>query len=102
MDHFTVDPAALRAHASAVHGVTQMVEAAGAAADQVQLGGDAYGKLISPMLDPVLAALLPNVAGSIKRAADLGESIVDGLVANSDVYQSIEDDLTHSLKSVDH
>lgn len=102
MDHFTVDPAVLQAQASAVHGVAQLVEAAGAAADQVQLGGDAYGKLISPLLDPVLAALLPNVAGSIKRAAELGESIVDGLRDNSDVYQSIEDDLTSALKAVDH
>ncbi|HET6876878.1 MAG TPA: hypothetical protein VFH38_05070 [Jatrophihabitans sp.] len=102
MDHFTVDPAVLQAQASAVHGVAQLVEAAGAAAEQVELGGDAYGKVISPLLDPVLATLLPNVAGSIAHAADLGESIVDGLRDNSDVYQGIEDDLAQTLKTVDH
>jgi len=102
MDHFTVDPVALQGQAAAVHGVAQMVEAAGAAAGQVQLGGDAYGKLISPLMNPVLGTLLPNMADAITQSADLGQSIVDGLRDNSDVYQGIEDDLAHALKTVDH
>lgn len=102
MDHFTVDPAALHGQASAVHGVAQMVEEAGAAARQVQLGGDAYGKLISPLMNPVLGALLPNMADAITQAAELGEAIVDGLRDNSDVYQGVEDDLAQAFQAVDH
>jgi hypothetical protein len=101
MTQFTVDPATLRAHASAVSGVAQMVDTAAAAGTQVGLGGDAYGVLIAPLMQPLLSHLLPNTVQMVQQAAQLGDAIVAGLKANSDVYQDVEDAIAEGLKAVE-
>jgi len=102
MTQFTVDPAVLQAHAGQVAAVAQQVETAAAAAQQVGLAGNDYGALMAPIMGAVLPHLLPNMSGAIKNAADLGDAMVDGLRTNSDVYQSVEDDLKQTLPTVDH
>lgn len=101
MTEFTVDPATLQAHASQISGVASQVKTAADAAAQVGLGGDDYGVIISPIMGGVLPRLIPNVSGALRSAADLGDAIVGGLRANSDVYQGVEDDITQTLNSVD-
>lgn len=102
MTEFTVDPATLQAHASQVSAVASQVDMAAGAAAQVGLGGSDYGRIISPIMDAVLPHLIPNMSGALKTAADLGDAMVDGLRANSDVYQGVEDDLHQTIQSVDH
>lgn len=102
MSEFTVDPGTLQAHAGQVAGIADQVQTAAAAAAQVGLGGDDYGVIISPIMNGVLPHLIPNVSNTLTNAADLAEAIVDGLRANSDVYQRVEDDVTQALHAVDH
>ena len=101
MTHFTVDPATLQAHAAAVADVAQLVDTAAQAGAQVGLGGDAYGVIVSPLMGAVLPQLLPNSVRMVQQAAQLADAIVDGLKANSDVYQAVEDEIAHGLKTVE-
>lgn len=101
MTGFTVEPGALHAHAGQVDAVAAAVRTAAEAASQVQLGGHDYGLLMAPILDAVLPALLPNMSAALDHAADLADAIVDGLHANSDVYQRVEDDVRSSVSAVD-
>jgi hypothetical protein len=102
MSEFTVDPGALHAHASQVAGIADQVHTAAAAAGQVGLGGADYGVIISPIMNGLLPHLIPNVSTTQSDAAELGDAIVDGLRANSDVYQRVEDDVTQAMHGVDH
>lgn len=102
MTEFTVDPGVLHDHASQVSAVASQVQTASGAAAQVGLGGSDYGVIISPIMGALLPHLIPNMSGAIKTAADLGDAMVDGLRTNSDVYQSVEDDLSQTIQSVDH
>ena len=102
MTEFTVDPATLQAHASQVSGVSDEVHTAAEAAAQVGLGGDAYGVIISPIMNGLLPHLIPTVGSALNNTAQLGDAIVDGLRANSDVYQRVEDDVTQTLHATDH
>ncbi|MEV6601463.1 type VII secretion target [Actinoplanes sp. NPDC051346] len=77
-DGFQISPAAVAAHAGAVDQVADGMELGRAAAAQVQLGGEAYGKLcaflpglIDRLADPTVDALTECAAALRETAVDL-------------------------------
>ncbi|PZS16904.1 MAG: hypothetical protein DLM57_09445 [Pseudonocardiales bacterium] len=103
MTQFTVDVTQLRQHASDVRRVAASVGQAGDAANQVGIGGlDIYGVLCSGLIVPSLHAFFGDAVDLVNKTAGLADAYADGLKANSDVYEEVDNhtrDTLNTLKS---
>lgn len=100
-DHFTVAPAILREHASAVRQIANGVDTAGDAANEVGIGGvSTYGLICSPILLPAMHVFFGDAQTLVKQAAALGDAYAEGLDANCDVYQGVDQDARDVLNKV--
>jgi hypothetical protein len=101
MTQFTVKTDLLRAHATDVRHIATAVEQAADAANEVGIGGiDAYGLICSGLIIPGLQAFFADAVGLVKKAGDLTDAYADGLEANSDIYEDVDEDAQSTLKKL--
>ncbi|MGH8961718.1 MAG: type VII secretion target [Jatrophihabitantaceae bacterium] len=101
MTQFTVKTDLLRAHASDVRHIATAVDQAADAANEVGIGGiDAYGAICSGLIVPALELFFGDAVGLVRKAGDLTDAYADGLEANSDVYESVDQDAKSTLNQL--
>lgn len=102
MTQFTVDVTQLRQHAADVRAVAGSVAQAGAAAGEVGIGGmDIYGVLCSALIVAPLHGFFGDAVELVHKTADLADAYAEGLEANSDVYEEVDNDARDTLHALD-
>ncbi|WP_018684157.1 hypothetical protein [Actinokineospora enzanensis] len=89
------DPSSLSAHVGRVAHVSDMINEANTAGQQVGLGGvDAYGLLCSPLMIPALQMYAGNTDDLLKGAAELAAALSDGIKRTITDYDGVEQQLS--------
>ena len=90
------DPQALSTHAGKVAGVSDMINGAKNAGNQVGMGGvEAYGLLCSPLMIPALQLFQGDMDELLNSAAELAGALSDGIKRTITDYSDIE----HKVKA---
>lgn len=101
MNGFTVDPVALRRHASEVRRVATGVTQAGGAANEVGIGGvDIYGLLCSGLIVPALHGFFGDAVALVTKAGEFADAYADGLENNCDEYDEIDRQVRDTLTTL--
>ena len=101
MNRFTVDTTALRHHAAEVRHIAEGVGLAADAATEVGIGGvDIYGALCSALIVPALHGFFGDAVDLVKKAGDLTSAYAEGLEANSDVYDQVDQSVVETLNTL--
>lgn len=89
---YEVERSALETHAGRAEKVAARVDKADEAAAASGTGGwQMYGLLCSPLLVPTLSALFGDSDDMVKKSAELGRAMANGLRASKRNYDDVED-----------
>ncbi|KQZ67158.1 type VII secretion target [Nocardioides sp. Root151] len=94
---FYVDHTALAAKSKQVEAVAGPVRDCKDASETVGVGGLIYGVIFDPTALPILNSAQNNYTELIGTAADVGDSIAQGLQSNANSYQAAETALQEAI-----